>query len=245
MKAAQTIRVRCALAVAALGACPLPSYALADNIISQMLGGLLFIIGCAVAAIAAAAALLALATGSKATSKKSAVVAVVALGIALLLKPAPGYTFQYSEEAIASVAHPFGLVMQPDTTDVPTAIPPLRDYDPAADSTHFDKLYTYVSPMPQLAGGNTEAIRFVQKYLRYPDAARQHQTTGVVVVSFVVDEAGEVHNTKITRRLGAGCDEEALRIVRGLPTFQNNAAGPVQLTWMFSFRPPELPIPAR
>jgi TonB family protein len=242
MKGTHLVRVCCVLLAVALGACPLPSYALADNIISQMLGGLLFIVGCAVAAIAVVTALLALATGNRATSKKSAVVAAVALGSAWLLKPAPSYTFQYSEDNIASVAHPFGLVMQPDTTDVPTAIPPLRDYDFTADSTHFDQLYTYVSSMPQLAGGKTEAIRFVQKYLRYPSEARRHQVAGVVVVSFVVDEAGEVHNTEVTRGLGYGCDEEALRVVRGLPTFQNTAGGPVQLTWMFSFCPPEVPV---
>lgn len=96
--------------------------------------------------------------------------------------------------------------------------------------------------MPQLAGGKTEAVRFVQKYLRYPADARQHEIAGVVVVSFVVNEAGEVHNTRIIRGLGYGCDEEALRVVRGLPTFQNDAAAPVQLTWIFSFRPPELPV---
>ncbi|MGI4835860.1 MAG: energy transducer TonB [Janthinobacterium lividum] len=243
MNSLQVLRIGYAAVMAVfLGLSPLPSYALADNIISQVVGGLLFVVACAVAVVACLGALLTLAAGSTATSKKCAVVAGLAVGGALLLKPAPSYVFEYSEEAIAKVAHPFGLVMQPDTTDAPTPLPPLRDYDLAADSTHFDKLYTYVSPMPQLAGGRTAAIRFVQKYLRYPDAARQHETTGLVVVRFVVDEAGEVHNTKITRSLGYGCDEEALRLVRGLPTFQNNANAPVQLTWMFSFRPPELPV---
>lgn len=233
---------RYGLLVMALGACPLPSYALADNYISQLVGSLLFIVACGVAAIAALSALLALVAGSAATSRKSAVVAALALGAALLLKPTPSYFF-HPEDATAQVPHPFGLVMQPDTTDTPTPIPALRDYDPAADSTHFDKYYTYISSMPLLAGGKTEAIRFVQKHLRYPAAARQHHTAGVVVVSFIVDEAGQVHNTKVTRSLGYGCDEEALRVVRGLPTFQNNAAAPVQLTWMFSFRPPEAPLP--
>lgn len=242
MKSTPFARISCVLVAVALGASPLPSYALADNIISQTIGALLLIAICAVGAIAAVVALLALATGSLATSRKSAIVAVVALGGAWLLKPASIYVYQSPEETAAHLPHPFGLVMQPDTTDVPTAIPALRDYDPAADSTRFDKLYTYISPMPQLAGGKTEAIRFVQRYLRYPAAARQHKVTGVVVVRFVVDEAGEVHNTEVTRRLGSGCDEEALRVVRGLPTFQNSAAAPVQLTWMFSFRPPEAPV---
>lgn len=132
---------RYGLVVMALGACPLPSYALADNYISQLFGGLLFIVACGVAALATLSALLALATGSKATSQKSAVVAALALGAALLLKPAPSYIF-HPEDATTQVPHPFGLVMQPDTTDMPTSIPPLRDYNPIADSTHFDKYYT-------------------------------------------------------------------------------------------------------
>jgi len=235
----QFIRVRGGLLLVVLLTCALPSYALADNIVSQMMGGLLFTVACGVAAIATLSALLMLVTGNRPTSQKSAVVALLALGIALLLKPAPSYSYESPEAAVTKVSHPFGLVMQPDTTDMPTPIPPLKDYDPAADSTHFDKLYTYVGDMPKLVGGNTEAIRFVQKYLRYPADARQYHTEGVVIVGFVVDEAGEVHNTEIIRSLGHGCDEEALRVVRGLPTFQNSAAVPVQLTWLFSFRPPE------
>ncbi len=60
-----------------------------------------------------------------------------------------------------------------------------------------------------------------------------------VVVGFVVDEADEVHRAKVTRSLGHGCDEEALRVASGLPTFQNSAAVPVQPTWVFSLCAPE------
>ncbi|MGI4886880.1 MAG: TonB family protein [Janthinobacterium lividum] len=227
------------LLATALGASPLPSYALADNIISQLVGGLLFIVACAVAAIAVLSALLALVAGNGAVSKKSALVALVALISALLLKPAPTYTPQSPEEALAAVAHPFGLVMGPDTTDLPTEIPPLRTDTAGRSNTRYGKVYTYTSDMPKLPGGKTEAIGFVQQNLRYPAAAREHGTVGLVFVDFIVREDGEVCHARVKKGLGDGCDEEALRVVRGLPAFQNNAETPTQFTWAFSFRPPE------
>ena len=231
------------LLAAALGACPLPSYALADNIISQVIGGLLLIVACAVVVIAVLSALLLLVTGNKTGSRKSAIVALLALGVALLLKPAPTYTPQSPEEALTKVAHPFGLVMRPDTTDIPTEIPPLRTDTADASSAHYDKVYTYIPDMPKLPGGNTEAIGFVRQNLRYPAAARQHNTVGLVFVSFIVNEDGNVCNARVKQGLGDGCDTEALRVVRGLPIFQNNAAVPTQFTWAFSFRAPETLVP--
>lgn len=58
--------------------------------------------------------------------------------------------------------------------------------------------------------------------LRYPDAARENDIEGSVTVQFVIDEKGTVQKAKLAgrRRVGAGCEEEALRVVRSMPAWK-------------------------
>ena len=37
---------------------------------------------------------------------------------------------------------------------------------------------------------------------------------GIVVVTFVVDEKGNINNVQVLRGIGGGCDEEAVRLVK-------------------------------
>jgi periplasmic protein TonB len=46
-----------------------------------------------------------------------------------------------------------------------------------------------------------------------------------VYVRFVVDETGRVINPTIIKGIGAGCDEEVLRVVRQLPLFKPGRQG--------------------
>ncbi|MDE2729853.1 MAG: energy transducer TonB [Bacteroidota bacterium] len=50
--------------------------------------------------------------------------------------------------------------------------------------------------------------------IQYPTIARKAQVEGSVIVQFVVDPEGNVRNAVVTRGIGAGCDEEALRVIR-------------------------------
>lgn len=70
--------------------------------------------------------------------------------------------------------------------------------------------FVVVEEMPELIGGLEE----IQKNIRYPEEARKKGIEGRVYVQFVVTEEGEVDDAKIIRGIGAGADEEALRVVR-------------------------------
>ncbi|MEI6747602.1 MAG: energy transducer TonB, partial [Bacteroidota bacterium] len=43
---------------------------------------------------------------------------------------------------------------------------------------------------------------------------------GTVYVSFVVDSKGKVTDVRVLRGIGGGCDEEALRVVRMMPSWR-------------------------
>ena len=53
----------------------------------------------------------------------------------------------------------------------------------------------------------------------YPEEAKNTQVEGVVRIVFVIDEQGSIQNAEIYEGLGAGCDEEALRLIREMPTW--------------------------
>ncbi len=62
--------------------------------------------------------------------------------------------------------------------------------------------------------------RFVGKQLSYPEKALQNKIEGVVTVSFIVEKNGEISNVKTLNKLGYGCEEEAIRLVKQLPRFE-------------------------
>ncbi len=72
------------------------------------------------------------------------------------------------------------------------------------------EIFVVVEEMPDLIGGLGE----IQKKIRYPEIARKAGVEGRVILQFIVDENGNVTEPAVVRGIGAGCDEEALRVVR-------------------------------
>jgi protein TonB len=71
-------------------------------------------------------------------------------------------------------------------------------------------VYLMCEKMPELVGG-TGAI---QRKIRYPLQAKSLGVQGVVYVQCVIDEKGEIVSPKVVKTLGAGCDEEAIRVLK-------------------------------
>ena len=61
--------------------------------------------------------------------------------------------------------------------------------------------------------------QFVRENLLYPDSARTRGVEGMVVVRFSVSETGAITELELLRNIGAGCGQEALRVVRMMPNF--------------------------
>ena len=65
--------------------------------------------------------------------------------------------------------------------------------------------------------GGTEAMRaFVRKHKKYPKAALDAKVEGSVRIRYKIDHKGKVVDAKVISRLGYGCDEEAVRVVKML-----------------------------
>jgi len=72
-----------------------------------------------------------------------------------------------------------------------------------------EDFFVVVEDMPELIGGLGE----LQRKIRYPEMARRAGIEGRVYIQFIVNEQGEVENPVVTRGIGGGADEEALRVV--------------------------------
>jgi TonB family protein len=59
-------------------------------------------------------------------------------------------------------------------------------------------------------------MRFVSSNLRYPEAARNNNISGRVVVKFVIEKDGSVSNASLLKDIRDGCGAEALRIINGM-----------------------------
>jgi TonB family protein len=79
---------------------------------------------------------------------------------------------------------------------------------------------TIVEEMPEFPGGPEALYPYIREILKYPEKAIEQGVEGIVYLTFVVEKDGSVSNIKVLRSIGYGCDEEALRIVRGMPKWK-------------------------
>ena len=98
-------------------------------------------------------------------------------------------------------------------------------------------IFNYVEQQP---APSFDMPAYLQKNLHYPDAAREGNIEGRVIVKFVVNEDGGVSDVTIVRGIGGGCDEEAKRVVAAMPHWkagkQNGKAVKVYFTLPIQFK---------
>lgn len=74
-----------------------------------------------------------------------------------------------------------------------------------------------VEQMAEFPGGPAALRTFLEKKLRYPPQAASGGISGRVYLRFIVGPDGRISDVVVTKGLGFGCDEEALRVVKAMP----------------------------
>ena len=95
--------------------------------------------------------------------------------------------------------------------------------------------------MPEFAGGTEEMYKYLGKNIMYPPNARENSVEGKVVLTFVVGADGKISQIEqVGKKLGWGCDEEAIRVVKSMPAWtpgkQNGKAVTVKFTLPIRFQ---------
>ncbi|MEZ4755710.1 MAG: energy transducer TonB [Flavobacteriales bacterium] len=78
---------------------------------------------------------------------------------------------------------------------------------------------TIAEQMPEFPGGKEALFAYIGKNLKYPEQAQEEGIEGVVYVTFVVETDGKITGVQVLRGIGGGCNEEAVRVVSGMPNW--------------------------
>lgn len=95
---------------------------------------------------------------------------------------------------------------------------------------------------PQYPGGRKALAEFIKSNLKYPEKAAENNVEGVVVVVIDINEKGDVIRTRVKKKLGHGCDEEAQRVAKLLkfkPVKNRKVRVTAHRTINFNFRKPK------
>jgi len=84
-----------------------------------------------------------------------------------------------------------------------------------SDSTTFKML----DSEPQFPGGDEARLKYISENISYPTKAKEGGIQGTVYVTFIVEKDGSITNAKILRGIGGGCDEEVIRLIKGMPNW--------------------------
>jgi protein TonB len=80
-------------------------------------------------------------------------------------------------------------------------------------------VYTYVEQMPAFPGGDDALNAYLSKNINYPQIAQDNDVQGRVIVEFIVGPDGKIRDAHVSKGIGFGCDEEALRVVKTMPAW--------------------------
>jgi len=94
----------------------------------------------------------------------------------------------------------------------------IEDDDEGEDKE--EEIFVFVEDQPGYPGGDESRLKYLRDNIKYPEMAKESGIQGTVYVTFVVEKDGRISNVKILRGIGGGCDEEAVRVIKGMPKWK-------------------------
>jgi len=68
--------------------------------------------------------------------------------------------------------------------------------------------------IPTFLGGKEAYQQFIRDNIVYPEQAISNKVEGSVHMVYTVNNLGEIVDVEVTKGIGSGCDEEAIRVIR-------------------------------
>jgi periplasmic protein TonB len=102
-----------------------------------------------------------------------------------------------------------------ENTQVEAYVAPVKTEE--EESAEEAQIFMVVESMPEYPGGEAALYAYLAENIKYPQMAKESGIQGRVFVTFVVERDGRVTDVRVLRGIGGGCDEEAIRVVEGMP----------------------------
>ena len=103
------------------------------------------------------------------------------------------------------------------TTD--TKVEEIRIAPIVEEKEDVDQIFLVVEETATPKGGMSAFYKYVGDKMRYPAQARRMGIEGRVFVEFVINRDGSITDVRAIKGIGAGCDEEAVRVVQSAPAW--------------------------
>ncbi|MEN7549926.1 TonB family protein [Rapidithrix thailandica] len=84
----------------------------------------------------------------------------------------------------------------------------------------IDALFMITEKLAQPEGGIEQFYQYLRNKIKYPEQALKLGREGRVFVQFVVERDGSITNAEVVKGIGAGCDEEALKVISNAPKWE-------------------------
>jgi TonB family protein len=81
------------------------------------------------------------------------------------------------------------------------------------------EIFTIVEETATPIGGFPKLYEYIAANLSYPQEARTKGIEGKVFIEFIVNTDGSLSDIRAIKGIGAGCDEEAIRVIQGFPNW--------------------------
>jgi TonB family protein len=93
---------------------------------------------------------------------------------------------------------------------------------------------TVVQEQAEFPGGPDSLQSYLTRNLTYPEKSKMDKVSGRVYVSFAISMTGEILNPKVISGISEELDNEALRVVKGMPSWKPGTAGgsPVKVEYI-------------
>lgn len=85
------------------------------------------------------------------------------------------------------------------------------------EKTSNEKIYDVVEMPPSFPGGQAALLAWIASHVNYPQKAMESRIEGRVIVGFVIECDGSVSQAKILHGVDPLLDDEAIRVVMGMP----------------------------
>jgi len=102
------------------------------------------------------------------------------------------------------------------TEDTKMQAMPIIEQQPVVEE-NLDQIFTIVEVSASPKNGLNEFYKSIGEQIKYPAQARRMNVEGKVFVQFVVGRDGKLDDLTVIKGIGAGCDEEAVRIIQNSP----------------------------
>jgi protein TonB len=96
----------------------------------------------------------------------------------------------------------------PDLGGSLTKVKTEKSFDPSPDQD------------AEFPGGEKAYENYLKSNIKYPTFAVDNGIEGIITLSLKIDEAGNVVDVKAEKKIGGGCDDEAIRVIRSMPRWK-------------------------